>query len=205
MSKYGWTLWGSIQDGISDLDFDFWGWAMEKYDRAVAEFDGPEFEQLLADVKRAGLSGGGRNRLHAVASLHRPTSRNRRRLGRLVLLGHLQVRGLRPLHEHVVDGADDHDHAEHRPQHRLAVQPVPVEVERPALGFGRGFVAARGHAMLTSIPPPQSEREDVDRQAPPAERERRLRPRPAAQPRAEAARGSRSGSSGRSSPSRRSR
>jgi thiamine kinase-like enzyme len=52
MSKYGWTLWGSIQDGISDLDFDFWGWAMERYDRAVAEFDGPELEQLLADVKR---------------------------------------------------------------------------------------------------------------------------------------------------------
>lgn len=52
LSKYGWTLWGSIQDGISELDFDFWGWAMEKYDRAVAEFDGPEFEQLLADVQR---------------------------------------------------------------------------------------------------------------------------------------------------------
>ncbi len=53
MSKYGWTLWGSIQVGISDLDFDFWGWAMEKYERAVAEFDGPAFEQLLADVQRA--------------------------------------------------------------------------------------------------------------------------------------------------------
>ena len=52
MSKYGWTLWGSIQDGISDIDFDFWGWAMEKYDRAVAEFDGPEFERLLEDVQR---------------------------------------------------------------------------------------------------------------------------------------------------------
>jgi thiamine kinase-like enzyme len=52
MSKYGWTLWGSIQDGISDLDFDFWGWAMERYDRAVAEFEGPEFERLLADVRR---------------------------------------------------------------------------------------------------------------------------------------------------------
>jgi thiamine kinase-like enzyme len=52
MSKYGWTLWGSIQDGISDLDFDFWGWAMEKYERAVAELDGPEFERLLADVQR---------------------------------------------------------------------------------------------------------------------------------------------------------
>jgi thiamine kinase-like enzyme len=53
MSKYGWTLWGSIQDGVSDLDFDFWGWAMEKYDRAVAEFDGAEFERLLADVQLA--------------------------------------------------------------------------------------------------------------------------------------------------------
>jgi thiamine kinase-like enzyme len=52
MSKYGWTLWGSIQDGISSLDFDFWAWAMEKYDRAVLEFEGPQFEQLLADVRR---------------------------------------------------------------------------------------------------------------------------------------------------------
>ena len=52
MSKYGWTLWGSIQVGISDLDFDFWGWAMEKYERAVAELDGPQFGQLLADVQR---------------------------------------------------------------------------------------------------------------------------------------------------------
>ena len=52
MSKYGWTLWGSIQDGVSELDFDFWGWAMEKYERAVAEFDGPDFERLLADVRR---------------------------------------------------------------------------------------------------------------------------------------------------------
>jgi thiamine kinase-like enzyme len=52
MSKYGWTLWGSIQAGISDLDFDFWGWAMEKYERAVEELDGPRFEQLLLDVQR---------------------------------------------------------------------------------------------------------------------------------------------------------
>jgi thiamine kinase-like enzyme len=52
MSKYGWTLWGSIQAGISDLDFDFWGWAMEKYERAVEELDGPLFEQLLSDVQR---------------------------------------------------------------------------------------------------------------------------------------------------------
>ena len=52
MSKYGWTLWASIQDGVSDIDFDFWGWGMEKYERAVIEFEGPEFERLLEDVTR---------------------------------------------------------------------------------------------------------------------------------------------------------
>jgi thiamine kinase-like enzyme len=52
MSKYGWTLWASIQDGVSEIDFDFWSWGMEKYERAVAEFDGPDFERLLEDVRR---------------------------------------------------------------------------------------------------------------------------------------------------------
>jgi thiamine kinase-like enzyme len=53
MSKYGWTLWASIQDGVSDIDFDFWEWGMEKYTRAVAEFDGDDFPRLLEDVQRA--------------------------------------------------------------------------------------------------------------------------------------------------------
>jgi thiamine kinase-like enzyme len=53
MSKYGWTLWASIQDGVSNIDFDFWEWGMEKYVRAVAEFDGDDFPRLLEDVQRA--------------------------------------------------------------------------------------------------------------------------------------------------------
>ena len=52
MSKYGWTLWASIQDGVSDIDFDFWSWGMEKYDRAVAEFDATDFERLLEEARR---------------------------------------------------------------------------------------------------------------------------------------------------------
>ena len=52
VSKYGWTLWGSIQASVSRLDYDFWAWAMEKYDRAVAEFESPDFERLLEDVTR---------------------------------------------------------------------------------------------------------------------------------------------------------
>jgi thiamine kinase-like enzyme len=53
MSKYGWMLWASIQDSISPVDFDFWSWGMEKYERAVAEFDGQEFAQLINDVQLA--------------------------------------------------------------------------------------------------------------------------------------------------------
>ena len=50
MSKYGWTLWASIQDGVSDIDFDFWEWGLGKYERAKAEFDGPDFRRLLEEV-----------------------------------------------------------------------------------------------------------------------------------------------------------
>lgn len=50
VSQYGWTLWGAIQRSVSNLDFDFWAWSMEKYDRAVATFDGPDFDDLLAAV-----------------------------------------------------------------------------------------------------------------------------------------------------------
>ncbi len=52
MSKYGWTLWASIQDGTSDVDFDFWAWGMEKYERAIAEFRGPDFATLIAEVQQ---------------------------------------------------------------------------------------------------------------------------------------------------------
>jgi len=52
MAKYGWMLWASIQDGVSELEFDFWSWGLEKYERAVDEFDGTELERLLADVQR---------------------------------------------------------------------------------------------------------------------------------------------------------
>jgi thiamine kinase-like enzyme len=52
MSKYGWTLWASIQDAVSDVAFDFWTWGMEKYERAVAEFEGPQFARLIDDVQQ---------------------------------------------------------------------------------------------------------------------------------------------------------
>jgi thiamine kinase-like enzyme len=50
VAKYGWTLWGCIQSASSALEVDFWAWAMERYEAAVAEFNGPYFTRLLDDV-----------------------------------------------------------------------------------------------------------------------------------------------------------
>ncbi|HEX9063552.1 MAG TPA: phosphotransferase [Streptosporangiaceae bacterium] len=50
--KYGWTLWGAIQAAVSPLDFDFWTWAMERFEGAAAGFRGPDFARLLDEVQR---------------------------------------------------------------------------------------------------------------------------------------------------------
>lgn len=50
--KYGWTLWGAIQAAVSPIDFDFWSWAMERFEGAAAGLSGPRFAQLLQDVQR---------------------------------------------------------------------------------------------------------------------------------------------------------
>lgn len=50
VAKYGWTLWGCIQYGSSAIEFDFWEWAMERYEAAVAGFRSPHFARLLDDV-----------------------------------------------------------------------------------------------------------------------------------------------------------
>ena len=50
--KYGWTLWGAIQNAASPLDFDFWSWAMERFEGAAAGFTADDFGLLLEDVQR---------------------------------------------------------------------------------------------------------------------------------------------------------
>ncbi|MFL6108250.1 MAG: choline/ethanolamine kinase family protein [Marmoricola sp.] len=49
-SAYGWSLWGFIQSATSDLDFDFWSWGLERFERAAATFEDPGFDRLLGSV-----------------------------------------------------------------------------------------------------------------------------------------------------------
>jgi thiamine kinase-like enzyme len=50
MSDVGWTLWAAIQAAISTIDYDFGGWAEERWGRASAAIDRPEFQDSLAEV-----------------------------------------------------------------------------------------------------------------------------------------------------------
>jgi thiamine kinase-like enzyme len=50
MSDVGWTLWAAIQARISTIDYDFTGWAEERWARASSAIDGPSFEDSLAAV-----------------------------------------------------------------------------------------------------------------------------------------------------------
>jgi thiamine kinase-like enzyme len=52
MADVGWTLWAAIQAEISTIDFDFWGWAVERWDRALAVFGSEDFGRLLAAASR---------------------------------------------------------------------------------------------------------------------------------------------------------
>ena len=52
MSDVGWTLWAAIQARISTIEFDFWGWAVERWSRATAKMDSPEFNQWLRTLAK---------------------------------------------------------------------------------------------------------------------------------------------------------
>ena len=59
MSDVGWTLWAAIQAAISTIDYDFFGWAEERWARAQTALDGPDFEDWLAAVATRGSDPSG--------------------------------------------------------------------------------------------------------------------------------------------------
>jgi thiamine kinase-like enzyme len=52
VADVGWTLWAAIQAKISEIDYDFWGWAEERWARAVALMDSAQFPVLLAQAAK---------------------------------------------------------------------------------------------------------------------------------------------------------
>ena len=48
LAKYGWTLWASIQDSISEIEFDFWSWGMVKYEDAKSTFSSKKYQEGIS-------------------------------------------------------------------------------------------------------------------------------------------------------------
>ncbi len=57
MSDVGWTLWAAIQARISSIDYDFWGWAVERWERAAARLDSDALAGWLRDAREPGRRG----------------------------------------------------------------------------------------------------------------------------------------------------
>lgn len=51
MSDVGWGLWAAIQARISTIEFDFWGWAAQRWDRAVQKMESADFPRWLKEVQ----------------------------------------------------------------------------------------------------------------------------------------------------------
>ena len=48
MARYGWVLWGMIQEATSPIEFDFWEWSVAKLEPAQRLVRHPRFDALLA-------------------------------------------------------------------------------------------------------------------------------------------------------------
>ena len=52
MADVGWTLWAAIQAEVSEIDYDFWGWAVDRWNRASAIFDSEDFGRWVRSSAR---------------------------------------------------------------------------------------------------------------------------------------------------------
>jgi len=50
VSYFIWSLWGAIQHKISQLDLDFWDYAIGRWERAQGLLDSNEFPGWLEDA-----------------------------------------------------------------------------------------------------------------------------------------------------------
>jgi thiamine kinase-like enzyme len=50
--RYAWTLWGAIQHGVSDVDHDFWDFALERHALAASLFTSPRLGDLIDAATR---------------------------------------------------------------------------------------------------------------------------------------------------------
>ena len=51
MSDFREAMWGVVQSGVSELDFDFNGYAIKHFDRMLATAADPKFDDWLEEAR----------------------------------------------------------------------------------------------------------------------------------------------------------
>jgi len=51
IARFGWTLWASIQEAVSPIDFDFRTWGMKKWNSLLPELNGNHYNLVLENLK----------------------------------------------------------------------------------------------------------------------------------------------------------
>lgn len=52
IARFGWTLWASIQEAVSPIDFDFRSWGAKKWNSLLAELQSDRYNLVLENLKK---------------------------------------------------------------------------------------------------------------------------------------------------------
>lgn len=52
IARFGWTLWASIQEAVSPIDFDFRSWGAKKWNSLLAELHSDRYNIVLENLKK---------------------------------------------------------------------------------------------------------------------------------------------------------
>jgi thiamine kinase-like enzyme len=52
IARFGWVMWASIQEGVSQINFDFRTWGLKKWDAVLTELKGARYQEITENLKK---------------------------------------------------------------------------------------------------------------------------------------------------------
>jgi thiamine kinase-like enzyme len=52
IARFGWVMWASIQEGVSQINFDFRSWGLKKWNSVLSELKGDRYKEIIENLKK---------------------------------------------------------------------------------------------------------------------------------------------------------
>jgi thiamine kinase-like enzyme len=52
IARFGWVMWASIQEGVSQINFDFRTWGLKKWNSVLPELKGDRYKEIAENLKK---------------------------------------------------------------------------------------------------------------------------------------------------------